>query len=186
METAAALKSGTTLENLQAAFNGESNAGAKYLAFAVKADEEGYGPVASLFRAAARAEAIHAANHAEVIRKLGGTPEAVIETAAVNTTAENLKDAIAGETYERDVMYPVFLAQARAEKSAAVKTFHYALKAEAEHARLYTEALADLENRRGAGITYYVCAVCGYTSATAEEDRCPICATPKEKYETVS
>jgi rubrerythrin len=186
METAATLKSGTTLENLQAAFNGESNARAKYLAYAAKADEDGYGPVASLFRAAAHAEAIHAANHAEVIRKLGGTPEAVIATPPAKTTAENLKDAIAGETYERDVMYPAFLAQARAEKSVAVKTFHYALKAEAEHARLYAEALADLENRRGAGITYYVCPICGYTSATPEGDHCPICATPNEKFETVN
>jgi rubrerythrin len=136
--------------------------------------------------AAAKAEAIHANNHAEVIKNLGATPTKKIELPPILTTAENLKDAIAGETYERDVMYPAFLAQARAEKSVAVKTFHYALKAEAEHARLYAEALADLENRRGAGITYYVCPICGYTSATPEGDHCPICATPNEKFETVN
>jgi rubrerythrin len=67
-----------TLENLQAAFNGESNARAKYLAFAAKADEEGYAPVASLFRAAAAAEAIHAESHARVIKKMGATPVANI------------------------------------------------------------------------------------------------------------
>ena len=65
--------SSRTLENLQAAFDGESNARNKYLAFAKKAGEEGYGEVASLFRAAAKAEEIHANNHAVVIRKLGGT-----------------------------------------------------------------------------------------------------------------
>ena len=83
-----------TLENLQAAFNGESNANAKYLAFAKRADEEGYKKAASLFRAAARAEAIHFANHAVVIKKLGGTPEADIKTPEVGSTVENLKAVV--------------------------------------------------------------------------------------------
>ena len=60
-----------TLDNLQAGFNGESNAHARYLAFAEKADQEEYGEVASLFRAAAKAEEFHAANHAAVIKKSG-------------------------------------------------------------------------------------------------------------------
>ena len=66
----------TTLDNLQAGFNGESNAHSRYLAFAEKADQEGYGEVASLFRAAAKAEEVHAANHAAVIKKMGGTAQA--------------------------------------------------------------------------------------------------------------
>src|SRR5664279_606623 len=78
--------SATTLKNLQTAFNGESNANARYDAFAKQADKEGYGQVASLFRAAARAEAIHAANHAVVIKNLGGTPEAKVEKPDVKTT----------------------------------------------------------------------------------------------------
>src|SRR5512140_22677 len=96
----------STLGNLQTAFNGESNARARYLAFAVQADQEGHGPVASLFRAAARAEQIHAANHAAVIKKLGAEPVANIETPVVKSTRENLAAAIEGEVYERDVMYP--------------------------------------------------------------------------------
>lgn len=115
-ETAASPQPAGTLDNLQAAFNGESNARARYLAFAAKAGEEGYGPVASLFRAAARAEQIHAANHAEVIRALGAEPVAVIDVPEVKSTALNLEAAIAGETYERDVMYPAFLEQARQER----------------------------------------------------------------------
>lgn len=106
-------KAGTPLENLQAAYNGESNAHAKYAAFAKKAEEEGYGAVASLFRAASRAEKIHAENHAEVIRSLGAEPVADVKTPEVKTTAENLKAAIAGETFERDVMYPAYLQIAR-------------------------------------------------------------------------
>jgi rubrerythrin len=101
-----------TLENLQAAYNGESNAHAKYTLFAKKADAEGYCQVASLFRAAARAEQIHAQNHARVIRKLGAEPVATIEAHPVKSTRENLQTAIAGETYERDTMYPAFIQEA--------------------------------------------------------------------------
>lgn len=140
-------KAGTTLENLQAAFNGESNAHTKYLLFATKADEEGYGKVASLFRAAAHAEEIHANNHAEAIKKLGATPTADIVAPEVKTTKENLEAAIAGESYERDTMYPAFIAVARTDNNKdALKSFNYAKTAEAEHAKLYSEALADLEN----------------------------------------
>ncbi|HEU5336581.1 MAG TPA: ferritin family protein [Terriglobales bacterium] len=181
------LKAGTTLENLQAAFNGESNAHARYLAFAQQADKEGYGKAASLFRAAAKAEEIHARNHAEVIKKLGGTPEAKIETPQVKSTEENLKAAIKGETYERDVMYPAFLKVARADRNRdAIQTFNYAKTAEAEHAKLYAEALANLPQMKGAGQEYYVCTVCGYTTTKVDFAKCPSCFSPKHKYDKVS
>jgi len=178
---------GKTLDNLQAAFNGESNAHARYLAFAKKADEEGYGKAASLFRAAARAEEIHAGNHAKVIKAMGGTPKATIETPDVKTTAENLTAAIAGESYERDTMYPEFLAAARAERNTdAIETFNYAKSAEAEHAKLYQQALDNLESMRGEGQTYYVCSVCGYTTTNLNFAKCISCFSPKEKYEAVA
>src|SRR5579872_2421096 len=79
-----------TLQNLQAAYNGESNAHVKYLAFAQKADEEGYHGVGSLFRATARAEQIHLTNHAAVIREMGAEPQATIKTPVVKTTRQNL------------------------------------------------------------------------------------------------
>jgi rubrerythrin len=175
-----------TLTNLQTAFNGESNAHARYLAFARKADEESYSGVASLFRAAARAEEIHAANHSAVIRKSGATPEAKIESPIVKSTAENLRAAVTGESYERDEMYPGFISQAReAGEQDAVRTFTFAQVAEAGHARLYTDALLNLENRRVAQ-TFYVCPVCGFTAAKLDFKNCPTCATPAEKYEQVS
>jgi len=90
-----------TLDNLTAAFNGESNAHAKYLEFAKKADQEGYAGAAALFRAAARAEETHARTHGEVITKLGGSPKAEIKLPAIGTTAENLKAALAGERRTR-------------------------------------------------------------------------------------
>lgn len=176
-----------TLENLQAAFNGESNANAKYLAFAKKADDEGYKKVASLFRAAARAEAIHFANHAEVIKKLGGTPTADIKAAEVKTTADNLKAAIEGESYERDTMYPDFIAEARASNNVeAVKTFNFAKSAEAEHARLYAEALANLDQWKTGPATFYVCPKCGFTTQDANLVKCPVDFTPKEKFEAIN
>lgn len=76
-----------TKENLAAAFAGESQANRKYLAFAKKADDEGYKQVAKLFRAAAAAETVHAHNH---FRIMGG----------IKSNAENLKAAIEGETHE--------------------------------------------------------------------------------------
>ena len=177
-----------TLDNLQAGFNGESNAHARYLAFAEKAAEEGYGEVASLFRAAAKAEEVHAANHAAVIKKMGGTPLAKIETPVVKSTKENLEAAIKGESYERDTMYPDFLKQARAEGNRdAVQTFNYAKTAEAEHAKLYSEALNNLPKLKGSKEKdYYVCIVCGYTTPQLDFSKCPSCFSHKDKYEKVS
>ncbi len=143
--------------------------------------------MASLFRAASRAEEIHANNHAAVIRKLGVEPNANIETPVIKTTRENLAVAIEGEIYERDQMYPTFIAEAKSSKnSEAIKTFTYALKTEAEHARLYSEALANLEERRGKARTYYVCSVCGYTVEKLDFLRCLVCGVTKDKYSAVS
>jgi rubrerythrin len=176
-----------TLENLQTAFNGESNARNKYLLFAKKAVEEGYGEVASLFRAAAKAEEIHANNHAVVIRKLGAEPKADIQAPEVKSTRENLAVAIAGEVYERDTMYPEFIAEAKEVKNSdALRTFTYAIKTEAEHARLYTEALSKLETLKGASKQYFVCQVCGYTTENLNFLRCPVCGVAIEEYLRVS
>ena len=184
---AAPLFAASTLDDLQAAYNGESTASAKYLAFADKAKEEGYPSVASLFRAASRAEKIHADNHAEVITKLGGTPIVKLGAFTVETTAANLKAAIEGETYERDTMYPEFLARARANHEiAAVRTFTYARTAEGEHAKLYTDALTNLDSLKGKEATFYVCTVCGYTTTNLDFERCRGCNVPKEKYVAVS
>lgn len=184
---AATASASTTLQNLQTAFNGESNAHARYAAFALKAEQEHLPQAAALFRAAARAEEIHAANHAVVIKKMGGTPEAKIEKPEIKTTAENLQAAIKGETYERDVMYPQFLKQARAERNRdAIETLNFAKSAEAEHARLYTETSKDPAKQRTAGVKYYVCTICGYTTAKIDFEKCPSCFNPKDKYVAVS
>jgi rubrerythrin len=162
-----------TLENLQKAYNGESNAHVMYLAFAQKADEEGYKEVDTLFRAAAKAEEIHRDNHAKVIESMGAIPKNNITNPEVKSTADNLEKslggnlsaAIKGESYERDSMYPKFIKQAEAEgNQAAVQTFNYALAAETQHAQLYNEANQNLESWRNKTHPFYVCKVSGETA----------------------
>ena len=175
-----------TLDNLQAAFNGESNANAKYLEFAKKADQEGYAGAAALFRAAAKAEEFHARNHADVIKKLGGAPKAEIKLPAILSTAENLKASIEGETYERIKMYPEFIAEAKAAgEKDAVKSFNYALAAEGQHAKFYTEAAANLTAWKAAK-KFAVCPICGNTVTVVDFGKCPVCFTPGEKFVSVA
>ena len=184
-----ATKNVVTVRNLLSALEGESNANAKYNAFAIKADADGLRGAASLFRAAARAEHIHAGNHARVILQLGGEVAFKIHEIAVGSTLENLKGALAGEQYEIATMYPGFLAEATARNNAAaIRTFHNALEAEKTHARLYAEAIALVEaGSKDTWIAkprdFFVCPVCGYTSETPNEhDRCPVCNTPWDKF----
>lgn len=172
-----------TLDNLQAAFNGESNAHAKYAAYAEKADKEGFPGVASLFRAASKAEQVHADGHAAVIKAMGAVPKADVKVPEPKSTKENLEDAIKGETYERDTMYPEFIAIARAERNKeAIKAFSYAKTAEAEHAKMYTEDLKNLDSLKGKTQTYWVCTICGYTVPKIDFAKCPSCFNPKDKY----
>ena len=163
-----------TLKNLQAAYNGESNANVMYLAYAKKADEEGYKEVGSLFRAAAQAEAIHRDNHAKVIQEMGATPKNNIATPVVKSTPDNLEQAIKGESYESTTMYPDFIKQAKAQKNQkAVQTFTYALDAEAGHVKLYTQAKNNRKDWKQPH-TFYVCSVSGYTTMNANENDCTV------------
>jgi rubrerythrin len=171
-----------TLDHLQEAFNGESNAHNRYLAFAAQADVEGYAQAASLFRATAKAEEFHSRNHAEVIRKMGAEPKMKLDKPVVKSTRENLQAAMEGEIYERDVMYPPMIDEAKAGKHPeAVRTFLYALSTEAEHARLFEAALKNLDKMRKT-TTYYVCNVCGYTVASLNFLRCLVCGHSKTDY----
>ncbi|HNW35369.1 MAG TPA: rubrerythrin family protein, partial [Candidatus Ozemobacteraceae bacterium] len=184
---AAMSTTGKTLENMQTAFNGESNAQERYTAFSKKADEEGFLAVGSLFRAAAKSESIHAANLKAEIEKQGGKAEAKIETPDVKSTKENLEAAMNGETSEKDKMYPEFKAIAETEnQEKAIMLFGGTAKVEAEHAALYAEALKNLDASKTAKKDYFVCTICGFTTATAPADKCPVCSAPKDKFETLN
>ncbi len=177
------LPASQTLLNLQAAYQGETNATVKYTAFAIQAEIDGFARAAALFRAAARAEQVHAANHARIIMKMGATPTVEIHAPEVKSTRENLAVAKAGEEYERDVMYPNFIREAEISGHIdAVRSFNLALKAETVHAKLYQDALTDLDAQR-IGTIFYVCLVCGeVTDNPAETERCPLCNASREKF----
>ncbi|GAB4388844.1 MAG: rubrerythrin family protein [Thermodesulfovibrionales bacterium] len=161
-----------TQENLQAAFAGESQANRKYLAFAEKADKEGYGHAARLFRAAAEAETIHAHSH---LRALGG----------IKSTKENLEAAVGGETYEYKEMYPPMIDDAKAEgDKKAELSFTYANAAEKIHAGLFRKALESL-GKGGPEPDVYVCKVCGHIAEGAPPDQCPICKAKKEMFKKI-
>lgn len=161
----------STRENLDEAFAGESMANRKYLAFAIKAAEEGLGQVAKLFRAAAEAETVHALNHLKV---MGG----------IGTSKDNLEMAIVGETSEFEEMYPEFIKEAEAaQETDARVSFWRANEVEKIHAKLAEKALADLGHNEEAD--YYVCQVCGNTVEHEAPDTCPICGRPKEQFKLI-
>jgi len=176
-----------SIENLKAAYNGESTASAKYAAFAEKAKEEGLDTVAVMFQATSKSEAIHAANHLKVLEKLGVKLEGPqIGTFDVMSTTENLADAIKGETHEIETMYPGFIAEAEKEKCAdAVKSFTWALDTEKKHQAFYKTALEALNGggEKGLPLNWAVCPVCGNTYDQASvPSACDFCMTSKEKF----
>jgi rubrerythrin len=179
------------VKSLVAAYENESIAQAQYKVFAVKADAEGLPGAASLFRAAARAEQVHANNHARVIRQMGGEAVANIPQVQPRTTAENLKTALCSEQYEIDTLYPAFLRQSTSLfDAAAVRTFNWAIEAEKTHARLYADAIAQMEAGTADAWTkaerdFYVCRLCGHTAETREADNCPVCNYAWENFEIV-
>ncbi len=157
-----------TEENLAAAFEGESQANRKYLAYAQQADAEGYAQIAKLFRVIADAETIHAHTH---FRNNGG----------IRSTSENLQAAINGETYEFTKMYPPFIEKAEEEgHTAATRGFKLANEAEKVHARLYENARQNLGNKEEYDL--YLCTICGHVAEKNAPERCPICGAKSVAY----
>jgi rubrerythrin len=161
-----------TLQDLKAAFAGESQANRRYLAYARQADKEGYPQIARLFRAVASAETVHAQNH---FRIMGG----------VGSTEDNLRAAITGENYEVATMYPEFIADAEGEgEKKALNSFTWAWEVEKEHEILFKQTLETMGTALG-DVEIWVCPVCGHTHLGVPPDRCPVCNTPGERFEKV-
>ena len=161
-----------TEQYLEEAFAGESQANRKYLAFAAKADQEGYPQVARLFRAAAEAETIHAHSH---LRALNG----------IRSTKENLLEAVAGETHEFTKMYPEMIEAAKAEgHKVGQRSFSYANEVEKIHAQLY-QSLLDNLGKPGETYPYYICPVCGLTAEKEAPAICPVCGTKGSMFRRV-
>jgi rubrerythrin len=153
------------------AFAGESQANRRYLAFAQQAEKEGYFQVAKPFRAAAEAETVHALAHLRALKGIRGT-------------AENLKEAIAGETHEYEIMYPAMIGTAVLEANKEAEwSFKYANKMEKIHAALYAKALANLDKHEN--VEYFVCSVCGYTCENEPPAQCLVCNNSAEAFNQV-
>jgi rubrerythrin len=155
-----------TRSYLEAALAGESQASQKYLAFAAVAREEGYTNVARLFDAVAYAESTHARNHLSVLGQIG-------------TTAENLKAAWGGETFEIDEMYPAYAAVAKLQgNESAQLTIRFALKAEMDHQEIYDSTLRGVEGKKDFDESaVYVCPICGHTVIGKRPGYCSQCYT---------
>lgn len=164
----------STTENLMEAFAGESQANQKYRAFAKKAEKEGLANIAKLFRTTAEAERIHAEGHLKALEKIG-------------STADNLQEAINGETHEFIDMYPPMVEQAEEEGHRAKVMFKFAVKAESVHANLYERALDAVKNGKDLDETdFYLCPVCGHIEFGQPPERCPICGAKAHIYEQVA
>ncbi len=165
---------GNSIENLQAAFAGESQANRKYLFFAEKADKDGQPQIARLFRAAAEAETVHARNHLNVLK-------------GIKSESDNLNAAVGGEYYEFTQMYPGFIDIAKKENNAdAERTFVWANAVEKIHHTLYRSALEAVQAGKALkNEVYYVCPVCGNTVSSKAPDKCPICNTPGSKWKKI-
>ena len=164
-----------TQENLKEAFAGESQANRLYLAFADRAEKDGFPQVANLFRAVAAAETVHAHAH---LRAMNG----------VSSTLENLKEAAAGEKYEFEEMYPPMVATAEAEENRqAARSMAYAMEVEKVHHALFNAAIVALESGKDLeNLPIRVCPVCGHTVIGDAPDVCPVCKAKGEKFDMVA
>ncbi len=165
----------STLDDLKEAFAGESQANRRYLAYGMKAAEEGFPGVARLFRAVAAAETIHALTH---LKAMDG----------VASTQANLADAMAGEKHEFTEMYPPMLARAEAEGNRkAARSMRFALEVERVHYALFEKALAALAAGTDlAAITVRVCPICGHTVIGDAPDACPVCGAKGERFDEIA
>jgi len=160
-----------TEKSLSEGFAGESMAHMRYLIFSEVAEREGFKNLARLFKAIAYAEFVHAKNHFNALGKVG-------------PSKDNLENAIEGETYEVEEMYPAFkaVAELQGEKSA-LRSFDWAYNAERIHAKMYEKAKASVE--RGSDVQVgdiYICPICGYTVEGEPPEKCPICGAKRELF----
>jgi len=120
-----------TVQNLEAAFAGESMAHIKYRYFAKLARAAGAEDVAQAFEATADQEVMHAFGHLDLLY-----PKAKM------TPAKALEIAIEGETYEYTEMYPKFRHLAVEEgNQAAVAEFDEQIAESKEHAENFRRTL---------------------------------------------
>ena len=180
-----------TIENLKTAIIFETNASVMYAAFSGKA-QQNYPAIAKLFEAVSKSDSIHAANYKKLLEKMGGKMDEIVPEFVVEPTLVNLQVTIKEETNSIDVMYPLIIADAIAEKSdKSVQAFTWAYETEKENMKLFLKAISAvfdrIENNNTSGVSlptgYSICPVCGkiYDNAIALE-KCDLCPTGKDKF----
>jgi rubrerythrin len=161
-----------TDKNLSLAFAGESKASIRNLAFAQKADHDGYTQIARLFRAIGEAESVHARRYLRLMRGKIGTTEENIEAAFQNEIRANVDE------------YPQMIRAATEEgMEGPERAFSQSRDVETGHAELYKKAMTDMLAERDS--VYFVCQVCGYIQEDEAPDKCPICGAVKGKFKKV-
>jgi rubrerythrin len=161
-----------TKKAMEEAFAGESMAHMKYLAFSEVAEKEGYKGIAKLFKAIAYAEQVHATNHARALGLIGNT-------------VDNLKEAMSGENFEVEEMYPAYDAVAKTQgEKLAERYIHYALEAEKIHESMYNDALESVKDKKDKDVDkVYICPVCGYTAiGDLDIEKCPVCGISVDRF----
>lgn len=179
------VKNAMTADFLRSAYGGESMAHMRYSIWADAAEKDGFKNIARLFRGISYAELVHASNHFKVLKDQVG--DATVAAGAVfgyTNIVENLQGALNGELHEIDQMYPVYLETAKFQgEKDAERSFHYAMEAEKEHAKLFEKAqkLAK-ENKDIEDSPIYICPVCGFTVEGDAPENCPICGAKKDLF----
>ena len=167
-----ALKGSRTEQNLMAAFAGESQARNKYTYYASKAKKEGYNHIAELFEETANNEKEHAKLWFKLLHD------------GIGTTAENLKDAAAGENYEWTDMYAEFAKVAKEEGFDHIAFLFEGVAAiEKEHEERYLKLLENVEGDlvfSKDGDAIWKCMNCGHIAVGKKAPEvCPVCAHPQ-------
>ena len=171
------LKGSKTENNLMTAFAGESQARNKYTYFASKAKKEGYEQIAAIFQETADNEK----EHAKMWFKL-------LQGGQIKSTAENLKDAAAGENYEWTDMYDEFAKVAKEEGFSRIAYLFEAVgKIEKEHEERYLKLLENVKDGKvfeAGEVKIWKCRNCGHiVVGTSAPEVCPVCSHPKAFFE---
>jgi rubrerythrin len=174
-----------TEQHLINAFGGESQAHMRYLHFGNQAEKEKFNNVARLFRAIAHAEYVHAGDHYRELKHLdGGSVANSMGVFGPGNSLKNLKLAIAGETYEIEEMYPVYIEVAKFQgERGAQRSFEWSYASEKLHKQLFERAFESVNSGKDFELgPVQVCEVCGYTLEGEAPDSCPVCGASKDKF----
>ncbi len=187
----ASLKGSQTEKNLIASFAGESQARNRYTYFASQAKKEGFVQIAQIFEETASHEKEHAKRFFKQLEGGDVIVQAAFPAGVIGTTAQNLKEAAAGENHEWSSMYPGFAKVAREEGfEAAAKIWEAVSVSEKQHEKRYKALLANLESgkifMKDQEVTWR-CTNCGYLhTGTKAPESCPACAHPQAYFEVLA